>query len=225
MNAHLKTGLAVAAAILVPGGIAGFLLWKFWWVPNHEESDEDGTDVNIPDDSADDAAEAPMSGNFGLANCALQVAQAMQAKFPGAVITSGLRDLAAQAHAMASNVPANRQWITQTYASDAAKGPLQAWVDANPDATDVDSIAAGLLSVLQGYDAATLHALSWHLTGDAFDVQPSNDTGLHDWLAAQAKSVSGAKFLDTEGGLQRWHSQYPASATWTDPDAAKANVS
>ena len=118
---------------------------------------------------------------------------------------------------MASNVVSNRQWISQTYVSSPVSSACQTWVDNNSDATTVDAISAGLVGILQAQSQTDLHRLSWHLTGQAFDVQPNSCP--HDALTSlvsQHTSNGGtAKFLDKEGGLLRWHLQFDDSISTT----------
>ncbi len=74
-------------------------------------------------------------------------AERLHSKFPQLVFTSGRRTVPQQAHAMASNIVAlrDRKWIGKTYLAGAK---LQAWVDAHPNVTSVDTIANGLERVM-----------------------------------------------------------------------------
>src|SRR6185437_13426565 len=85
---------------------------------------------------------------------------------------------------------------------------MQKWVDQNPQATDVNTIAAGLLSVGRQFNSDLLGTLSKHLCSPslAFDVQPGNPA----ILAAMMKLPG--KVLQKEGGLVRWHLQGTADA-------------
>jgi hypothetical protein len=125
---------------------------------------------------------------------------------PEVRFTSGRRTVRDQARAMAANVVKNRQWIAETYRSPSERDELQTWVDDHPEATR-DQIAAGLEGIVRGWSDRRKARLSKHFSGEAFDVQPQ----AHD--AARIKddirSLPGlTKFLDTEGGLVRWHAQF-----------------
>jgi hypothetical protein len=150
----------------------------------------------------DDAIEA-----LNLSDPAKKAAYELKKKHSSVVFTSGRRDKASQASAMASNVVANRKWIEQTYVSSAASKACQKWVDDNKDKKTQDEIAAGLKGVLDGLNDAELAQLSKHLSGDAFDVQPVDDNA--EEIKKTIMNLPGAtKFLDKEGGLVRWHVQF-----------------
>lgn len=108
---------------------------------------------------------------------------------------------------MASNVVKNRKWIEQTYAASGLRTQCQDWVDTNTDKTTRADIAAGLLAIFAAADDAALGRFSKHLSGEAFDVQPVDKDA-----EAIKKTIRGLpgldKFLDTEGGLVRWHAQF-----------------
>ena len=79
-----------------------------------------------------------------------------------------------------------------------------------PEGGEEDEVAAGLLSV---FDAATPEAVgkfSKHLSGEAFDVQPvTNDATAAEAIKKTIRGLDGlGKFLETEGGLVRWHAQF-----------------
>src|SRR5438067_216314 len=141
-----------------------------------------------------------------LAATAKAGAQALKKKHPGISFTSGRRNVAKQAHAMASNIVSgkDRKWIEKTYASAAA---LQKWVDDHPKATTVDQISKGLEDTMNGLSAADLGKVSKHLSGEAFDVQPQEEDAAA--IKKDIKALSGlTKFLEKEGGLVRWHAQF-----------------
>jgi hypothetical protein len=151
--------------------------------------------------TVDDAVEA-----LDLAPAAKAAALALHTAHPEIVFTSGRRDVAEQAHAMASNIVSshNRKWIEQTYASATA---LQKWVDDNPAATTVDQLAAGLKGVLDSMSDADRRKVSKHLSGDAFDVQPQTKDA--EKIKQDIRALPGlTRFLDHEGGLDRWHAQF-----------------
>ena len=80
-------------------------------------------------------------------------------------------------------------------------------VDANPDKKTQAEIAEGLLSVFNSASDADLGKFSKHLSGDAFDVQPVDKDA--DAIKKTIRGLTGLdKFLDTEGGLVRWHAQF-----------------
>src|SRR5262245_35463285 len=114
----------------------------------------------------------PKIEELELNDTAKQAAYQLKAKYPGISFTSGRRAKADQARAMASNVVKNRKWIVQTYKPTPISAACQSWVDQNPQATSQTDIAAGLLTVLNGFNDPDLRRLSKHLSGDAFDVQP-----------------------------------------------------
>ncbi len=142
-----------------------------------------------------------------LGSTARSAAYALKKAHPEVQFTSGRRNKADQARAMAGNVVSNRQWIEQTYAKSTARTRCQEWIDANPDATSKTEIAAGLLGVLNELSDAQLALFSKHLSGDAFDVQPVETEA--EAIKATIRSLAGlGKFLDKEGGLVRWHAQF-----------------
>jgi hypothetical protein len=117
---------------------------------------------------------------------------------PSVRFTSGRRDIAKQARAMANNIVHNRKWIEQTYRSTAAIRALQQWVDAHPSA-DTNEIATGLAQVMKGMPSAQQMGISRHLSGRAFDVQPNSCPESAIW------ALSPRTFLQKEGGLVIWH--------------------
>jgi hypothetical protein len=132
----------------------------------------------------------------------------LKKKHPSVSFTSGRRDKAEQASAMASNVQLNANWIKETYAASAARDACQKWVDDNiKDKKTKDQIAQGLKNVLDGLTDAQLAQLSKHLSGDAFDVQPVEKDA--DAIKKSIRGLTGlGKFLEMEGGLVRWHAQF-----------------
>jgi hypothetical protein len=142
-----------------------------------------------------------------LGDTARKAAYELKKKYPSVTFTSGRRDKSGQASAMASNVVLNRNWIQQTYAKSAARDACQKWVDNNKDKKTKAEIAAGLKTVLDGLTDAQLAALSKHLSGEAFDVQPVDKDA--DGIKAAIRNLTGlSKFLEEEGGLVRWHAQF-----------------
>lgn len=161
-------------------------------------------------------ASTPAAGSFSdidalkLEDYVRDAAIALRTEFPNIMFTSGRRDVGGQAQAMASNVAQNRKWIEQTYKPSAMRTRLQAWVDANPGAGTIASIAAGLLATMNGFPAE-LAGFSEHLTGEAFDVQPVPGPDGEAIKAAIKALPNLAQFLPTEGGLVRWHAEFRRS--------------
>ena len=126
---------------------------------------------------------------------------------PEVHFVSGRRTLARQARAMARNIveSTDRKWIEKVYL---AAAPLQAWVNDHPEATTVDVLAAGLDETLRGMSPAEQTRVSKHLSGDAFDLRPVRGEA----EAAIREAIRGlpglVKFIDREGGLERWHVQF-----------------
>jgi len=126
---------------------------------------------------------------------------------PSIKFTSGRRSKEDQARAMASNVVKNRKWIEQTYADSGLRKKCQDWVNDNSDKKTQAEIADGLLSVFNDATDADLGKFSKHLSGSAFDVQPVDKDA--EAIKKTIRGLTGLdKFLDTEGGLTRWHAQF-----------------
>lgn len=144
---------------------------------------------------------------LALGTAARKAAYVLKKAHPHVKFTSGRRDKAAQARAMASNIVKNRKWIEATYARSTVRARCQTWVDGHPEATTQAEIAAGLLTVLNDSTDAQLSLFSKHLSGDAFDVQPVDAQA--EAIKATIRSLRGLdRFLDMEGGLVRWHAQF-----------------
>jgi len=142
-----------------------------------------------------------------LAPVAKKAAYALKRLHPGVVFTSGRRDKVAQARAMAANVVKNRQWIAQTYLASLVSAACQKWVDEHPEAVTQEAIQRGLISVFDSIGEAELGHISKHLSGEAFDVQPVAANA--EAIKASIRALEGlTKFLDREGGLERWHAQF-----------------
>jgi hypothetical protein len=95
-----------------------------------------------------------------LGQVAKRAAGMLKAASPSLVFTSGRRDKAGQARAMASNVVRNRQWIVETYRDTAAACACQEWVNDHPEATSQSAIGAGLLDVPNSLTDTELARLS-----------------------------------------------------------------
>lgn len=153
------------------------------------------------------AVSDPAIEALDLAATARTAAYALKKAHPAVEFTSGRRSKEDQARAMAGNVVKNRKWIEQTYASSTLRTRCQEWVDANADKTTQAQIAAGLVSVFNTVTDADLGKFSKHLSGEAFDVQPVDKDA--EEIKKTIRSLVGlSKFLDTEGGLVRWHAQF-----------------
>jgi hypothetical protein len=135
-----------------------------------------------------------------------QAARLLQQKHPNIEFTSGRRDVAQQAHAMAGNIVSldDRQWMGKTYLAGAV---LQQWVDDHPEAVTIDQITAGLQETMSAMAEADLLKISRHLTGRAFDIRPVTENAAA--IEADIRALPGLqKFLDREGGHVRWHAQF-----------------
>ena len=144
-----------------------------------------------------------------LSDKAKKAAQELKRAFPEIVFTSGKRDTAGQASAMAENivVSGNRNWIKETYAASTASTKLQKWVDENEKATTKNAITEGLEKTMDAMTESERRLISKHLTGDAFDVQPVEENA--DKIKEAMKKLPGVtKFFDKEGNLVRWHAQF-----------------
>ena len=142
-----------------------------------------------------------------LAPTARAAAYALKNAHPSVSFTSGRRNKADQARAMAGNVAKNRQWIVETYKAGELRKKLQDWVDKHPQKTTQADIAAGLLSIFDAVSNTDLGKFSKHLSGEAFDVQPVQTDA--DAIKKTIRGLPGLDlFLDTEGGLVRWHAQF-----------------
>ncbi|HEV8109662.1 MAG TPA: hypothetical protein VGP97_19285 [Burkholderiales bacterium] len=142
-----------------------------------------------------------------LAPVARAAAYALKRLHAEVVFTSGRRDEVAQAQAMAGNVVRNRQWIVQTYLPSPVCAACQKWVDEHPQALSQEAIQQGLTSVFDSIGEAEIGRISKHLSGEAFDVQPVAANA--EAIKASIRALKGlTKFLDREGGLERWHAQF-----------------
>lgn len=145
---------------------------------------------------------------LNLGPSARAAALALLAKHPGVVFTSGRRDAADQARAMAGNIVWNRRWIAETYRATAERDALQAWVDAHPEAKTKEAIAAGLLAIMETWGDAQRARLSRHFAGLAFDVRPVGGAAGEAIKTTIRKLPGLVKFLEQEGGLTRWHAEF-----------------
>jgi hypothetical protein len=123
------------------------------------------------------------------------------------VFTSGRRDIAQQAAAMAPHVVKDRRWITKTYSDAVNATELQTWLDEHPKVTTIGSVAAGLQSVISGWASDRLRRLSWHLSGDAFDIVPVPQPDDQAVMRAIRALPHFEKLLTKEGNDVVWHVQ------------------
>ncbi len=149
---------------------------------------------------------------MGLRGKALLAAQELLKAFPDAQLASGKRDRESQARAMAGNLVMNRSWIPQTYRQPLCKVALQChlWVANTPSAVSQSDIAAGLLSIMQGFGDDELGKLTLHLSGDAFDVRKLRDKVRNGQMKAYLHELAhkhGGTFLEREGGIEVLHFQ------------------
>lgn len=168
----------------------------------------DGPDEKAKPKGAETAAEKSDAAidALDLAPDAKKAAKKLKEEHPDITFTSGRRNVADQAHAMASNIVSSkdRKWIEKTYKS-AEK--LQKWVDNNPKAETVEEIAKGLEKTMNDMPASDRAKVSKHLTGEAFDVQPQEKDA--EKIKKDIKNLPGiTKFIEKEGGLVRWHAQF-----------------
>jgi hypothetical protein len=163
--------------------------------------------ANTATPAATEAETDPAIEALNLKGKARTGAYALKKAHPSVTFTSGRRDKEDQARAMASNVILNRKWIEETYSTSTVSTACQKWVDDNPEKTTQEDVQEGLLSVLNDATDAQLAALSKHLSGEAFDVQPVETDA--DAIKKTIRELEGlGKFLEKEGGLVRWHAQF-----------------
>lgn len=166
-------------------------------------------------DRADRAVPAsqPIVNSLNLAHEARGPALHLRLECPTATFTSGRRGVRDQARAMSQNVVKNRRWISQTYTSTAESQRLQLWVNRNPGADTAAEIEAGLYEIMREWDDGQLAALSSHLSGRAFDVQPiGGPEGDKIKATLYRLTADNGRFLEKEGGLVRWHAQFRAAS-------------
>ena len=164
--------------------------------------------ATVPSPTADVAAD-PLIERLNLRPIARQAAYELKRQHPQVVFTSGRRDKAGQARAMAENSAGRPSWISETYAPNKASVACQKWVLDNPQARAVDQIAAGLLGVMNTLSDTELGQMSRHLSGDAFDIQPVEPD--HRNIKGTIRTLAGLRnFFDRDGGLIRWHAEFNA---------------
>jgi hypothetical protein len=128
---------------------------------------------------------------------------------PEVLFTSGRRTVEEQASAMAANVIKRRKWIEQTYVKTVERDALQYWIDGHPEARTQVAISAGLETIMSGWSDDQKIRVSLHFCGHAFDVQP---VAHGDAIKKTIQSLPNLrKFLESEGGLVRWHADFVKS--------------
>lgn len=136
-------------------------------------------------------------------------AQTLRDTHPDEVVfLSGRRTVASQAEAMAENVLLNRKWIEETYAPSSQRTALRKWVNDHPEAVTKADIAAGLASVMAPWSDDDKLKISRHLAGLAFDLKPVAGANGVTVKKTIADLPNLRRFLDTEGGLVRWHAEF-----------------
>lgn len=144
----------------------------------------------------------------GLRGAARDAAQ--KAVDHGLVLTSGLRSPMEQAAAMAANVVQDRDWVARTYVQSSVRDDLVAMIAKHWPLAQL-ALQLLIFDVLTDYGPDDLHHLSWHLSGDAFDVKPTGNEADEQFLLALVVSRIQAggmgKLLTHEGSLTRLHVQ------------------
>ena len=148
-----------------------------------------------------------------LSDTARAGAEKMKSQFPEIIFTSGRRSIERQAQAMAQNVLLNRKWIERTYKNTPQRLALQEWVNTNPESITIDSIAEGLLSVMNSWTIEEKTGFSRHITGYAFDVRPVTGELGEKIKKAIAELPEIQWYTFREGGLDRWHAQFHTKTT------------
>lgn len=144
--------------------------------------------------------------DLGLLDYVAEAAQMLLNAHPNVQFTSGRRTVKGQADAMASNVIHRRGWIAATYVHTDEREMLQSWIDHHPEATTQAAISAGLEAIMDGWTDEQKARVSLHFSGQAFDVQPVANG---DAIKATIRSLPNLrKFLESEGGLLRWHADF-----------------
>ena len=180
-------------------GIVGAQTWSALDAEGRTRAPTTPPPVRAPAGGSDPAIEA-----LSLAEPARTGAYLLKATLPWVRFTSGRRDPARQAWAMAGNVVTDRGWIARTYARNAVSIAAQQWVDAHPEARSQQAISDGLLGVFRTFSDRDLGRLSYHLSGLAFDVQPvpAQEPAFRD---ADATLPGKKELLTKEGDLTIWH--------------------
>lgn len=135
-------------------------------------------------------------------------AEELRARCPWVVYTSGRRDVAAQARAMAQNHLADPQtYLTSTYRN--GKVFLASIVEMAPvDQRSVEKVADAIRAVFEEQP----DALVWkHRDGTCVDIQPLEDAFGEPTERGRAvvayiqQCPDTVLFIRREGGLRRWH--------------------
>lgn len=148
-----------------------------------------------------------------LAPSAQTAAKLLLEKFPDLVLTSGRRNLYAQAQAMATNtIQDGELWISNTYKDSVAIQKLQQAVidhSSRPRGFDVPYLTGILSAILAQMPIEEQNSVSRHLTGLAFDIEPITEEPLATEVKEFIKALPKLnKFLEREGNLSRFHLQF-----------------
>ena len=189
---------------LMVDGIVGALTWSALEGAGRAPSRTPPSGVPLGTLRPPSGAIDPTIEALNLAEPARSGAYLIKRQHPWVVFTSGRRDAARQAWAMAGNVVRSRPWIGQTYARNPVSIAAQAWVDAHPEARTQQAIADGLLSVFKQFSPRDLGRLSFHMSGLAFDMRPV--PAQESAIRRTVSGIPGVKeFLSKEGDLIIWH--------------------
>lgn len=146
--------------------------------------------------------------DLNLVDYAKAAADMLLQQHPDVMFTSGRRDIAEQASAMAGNVVLKRTYIRDTYRDTPQRAQLQKWVDDHPGAKNKQAITAGLLSVMNTWSDAQRTSISRHITGQAFDVMPVGGAAGEEIKETIRSLPNLRQFLEKEAGMVRWHADF-----------------
>ena len=149
---------------------------------------------------------------------AKELAETLLAFFPSLELTSGVRSRQTQASAMAADTLLDRNFILNTYKPSPIKDACMAAVNSvyGPicELINQNNLTMALIGALSVFDNDGLRQLSWHMSGDAFDVQPvdgDEGAGIKDKIRSlvglRITNGGHGEFLEKESGLVRWHIQ------------------
>lgn len=164
---------------------------------------------------------------LGLIGDALEVATETAAKFP-VTFTNGRRLVVDQARAMSQNILASGKgsgWISATYVPSAAR---QACIDAVDGLThphNHDNLTTAIGWALAPMTDAERAQLSRHFGGGAYDLRPQVTEPWWPAMVAFTKEecrARGGKVLTEEGGLVRFHVEFPLLKLHTADEVASA---
>lgn len=151
---------------------------------------------------------------LNLAPLMKQRASELQTAHPSVQFLSGRRDIQSQAHAMATQVVDDRDWIVHTYKHATL---LQTAVDFYEGPWTIDGLSEKLAQTMYGMSADELSRISDHLQGNAVDLVPMEEGGVMTGEGSQVTAFilncpDTKQFLMREGGKVIWHWSCHASA-------------